>query len=94
VYLTYDVRGRLGNALDGNGDGTAGDDYVLADNGQSGGLYRLYGDADGNRVVNQSDLALFRAAFGSSDGTFDVDGNGVVNQADLALFRVNFGMGA
>jgi hypothetical protein len=85
------VRDQQGTALDGNGDGTAGDDFTLADNGQPRGLFRLYGDGDGNRVVNQSDLALFRVAFGSSDLTFDVDGNGAVNQLDLIAFRANFG---
>jgi hypothetical protein len=83
-----------GRPLDGNGDGTAGDDYVFADSGTTTGnqLYRLFGDGDGNRVVNQSDLTLFRVAFGSSDPTFDVDGNGVVNQTDLSEFRLRFGV--
>jgi hypothetical protein len=83
-----------GTQLDGNGNGTGGDDFVYADSGRTTGnqLFRLYGDADGNRVVNQSDLTLFRIAFGSSDPTFDVDRNGTVNQADLIAFRTNFGM--
>jgi hypothetical protein len=82
-----------GQQLDGNGDGTAGDNFTFADSGTTSGnqLYRLFGDADGNRVVSQSDLTLFRLAFGSGDLTFDVDGNGTVNQADLAAFRTNFG---
>jgi hypothetical protein len=87
------VRDQQGTALDGNGDGTAGDDFTLADNGQARGLFRLFGDGDGNRVVNQGDLSLFRIAFGSGDLTFDADGSGVVNQADLAAFRANFGKG-
>jgi hypothetical protein len=71
-------------------------DFTYADSGTTSGnqLYRLYGDGDGNRVVNQSDLTLFRAAFGSTDPTFDVDANGVVNQLDLVAFRTNFGTGA
>jgi hypothetical protein len=83
-----------GQQLDGNGDGTAGDNYVFADSGTTSGnqLYRLYGDGDGNRVVNQADLTLFRNAYGSGDPTFDVDGNGVVNANDLTAFRANFGM--
>jgi hypothetical protein len=54
-------------------------------------LYRLYGDSDGSRVVNQADLANFRIFFGSSDITFDANLDGVVNQTDLAAFRVAFG---
>jgi hypothetical protein len=73
-----------GQALDGDGDGAAGGDFGM-------NLYRLYGDADGNRTVNAADLTLFRAAFGGGDPTFDVDGDGVINQTDLAAFRTNFG---
>ena len=56
-------------------------------------LYRLFGDADGNRVVNAGDLNLFRTVFGApvTDPTFDFDGNGVVNAGDLNRFRANFG---
>jgi hypothetical protein len=82
-----------GQPLDGNGDGTPGDDFVYADSGTTTGnqLYRLYGDANGDRIVNSLDLTLFRAAFGSSDPAFDVNGDGVVDQTDLAAFRTNFG---
>jgi hypothetical protein len=73
-----------GQSLDGDGDGVAGGDFGM-------NLYRLFGDADGNRIVDAADLALFRAAFGSGDPTFDVDGDGTVNQTDLAAFRANFG---
>jgi hypothetical protein len=85
-----------GLALDGNGDGVGGDDYVFADSGTTAGnqLYRLFGDADGNRVVNINDLALFRAAFGTttSDPTFDYDLSEVINANDLSFFRANFGL--
>jgi lysophospholipase L1-like esterase len=79
--------------LDGNGDGTGGDDYTLTDNGKAGGLFRLYGDANGDRVVNQSDLSLFRVVFGATtvDKTFDVNGDGVIDAADLSVFRISFG---
>jgi hypothetical protein len=83
-----------GFQLDGDGNGADGDNYNFADSGSTVGnqLYRLYGDADGNRVVNVGDLTLFRTAFGSGDLTFDSDFNGVVNQTDLAAFRTNFGV--
>src|SRR5262249_43418283 len=85
-----------GVALDGNGDGNAGDNYVFADSGTTVGnqLYRQFGDADGNRVVNSSDLTLFRIAFGvtSTDPTLGVDGNSVINANDLNAFRANCGI--
>jgi VCBS repeat-containing protein len=84
------VTGSGGTQLDGDGNGTAGGDYTSP---AALNLYRLYGDADGNRVVNQADLTLFRIAFGSSDPTFDFDRNGTVNQNDLVAFRANFGNG-
>jgi hypothetical protein len=83
-----------GQQLDGNGDGTAGDNYTFADSGTTSGnqLYRLYGDANGDRIVNAADLSLFRSAYGSTDSTFDVNGDGVINAADLTAFRANYGM--
>ena len=69
-------------------------DFSFADSGTTTGnqLYRLYGDASGDRLVSAADLTLFRAAFGSGDLTFDADGDGVVTAADLAAFRTNYGM--
>jgi hypothetical protein len=83
-----------GAALDGDGDGTSGGDFVFADSGASSGnqLFRLFGDATGDRAVNQADLTLFRAAYGGGDPTFDVNGDGVINAADLSAFRANYGM--
>jgi hypothetical protein len=91
------VRDQYGNTLDGNRDGTGGDDYVLSDSGQAGGLYRFYGDVNGDRFVNGADFALFRTAFGSSvgdpgyDPLFDLNGDGFINGTDFARFRINFG---
>ena len=43
-------------------------------------------------VVNFSDLALFKSAFGTSNPDADFDGSGgVVNFADLAIFKQLFG---
>jgi hypothetical protein len=87
-----------GSAVTINGTPMAAD-YTFADSGATSGnqLYRLFGDANGDRVVNSADLTLFRVAFGASLGdpsynlAFDVDGDGVINQTDLAAFRANFG---
>src|SRR5207247_3043133 len=88
-----------GQPLDGNGDGTGGDNFVFADSGLTTGsqLYRFYGDVNGDRFVNGTDFAPFRAAFGSGPGdpnynaAFDVNGDGFVNGTDFAAFRGNFG---
>ena len=64
--------------LDANGDGYG--NTCDADLNNSGGL------------VNVADLALFRAAFGTSNADADLNGSGgIVNFADLAIFRSLFG---
>jgi glucose/arabinose dehydrogenase len=87
-----------GQPLDGNGDGLGGDDYAL--NGSvANGLYRLYGDANGDGTVNAADFGPFRGAFGSSVGQsayldyLDLNGDGVINAFDFAQFRTRFGSG-
>ena len=75
----------LGRALDGDGDGTPGGDYVSpADTAGGNGLhlYRLFGDVNGDGVVNAFDFAQFRLAYGSAStdpaylAYLDEDGNG------------------
>ncbi|HTK78126.1 MAG TPA: dockerin type I domain-containing protein [Gemmataceae bacterium] len=80
--------------LDGNRDGTPGDDYTF---GAAQGLVRKYGDGNGDGKVDAADLALFRQTFGRVDGDplyqsgFDVNGDGVINGIDLTRFRQAFG---
>ncbi len=87
--------------LDGDNDGDAGVDYVSPTDTQSGGpgqlhLYRIFGDATGDGIVDQLDLAQFRSAFNSSVGNppylsyLDVDNSGNIDQVDLAQFRERF----
>lgn len=58
---------------------------------------RLFGDVDGNYVVNNYDFAAFKNTYGrtSSDPrfnpAFDYDGNGVINNLDYAAFQNAFG---
>lgn len=85
-----------GGRLDGNGDGTPGDDYSF---GAAQGLFRHYGDANGDGKVDATDLALFRETFGRVAGDplylslFDANGDGTINGADLTRFRQAFGAG-
>jgi surface-anchored protein len=76
--------------LDGNGDGTPGDDYVLV-GAPANGLFRLFGDADGDGDVDAQDFGAFRAAFGGMNFIFDFDGDGDVDAADFGAFRSRFG---
>ncbi|HTK74902.1 MAG TPA: FG-GAP-like repeat-containing protein [Gemmataceae bacterium] len=71
--------------------GLAGGDNVSS-------LFRLYGDIDGNKTVNGSDLTAFRTAFGSGQtdptyvATLDFNGDGAINGSDLTEFRSRFGV--
>jgi hypothetical protein len=83
-----------GQQLDGNGDGTPGDNFTFGDNQ---GLFRYFGDVNGDQVVNGFDLGLFRNTFGTAVGDpnylsyFDFNGDGVINGFDLGQFRTRFG---
>jgi hypothetical protein len=94
------VTGPGGVALDGDGNGTAGGAYQSADDTVGGGpgqprLYRLFGDATGNGVVDLSDLAEFRSTFNAGVGSpgyleyLDADHDGV-DLNDLSEFRSRF----
>ena len=67
--------------VDGNGDG----DYLDAVDGFFE-FHRLLGDANGDAVVDQSDLSIIQAQTGRSGSNLngDMDGNGVVNGVDYA----------
>ncbi len=86
-----------GQQLDGNGDGTGGDDYTLADGGQAQGLYRMFGDSNGDRRVDAVDLFAFASSYGKRRGDagfldyLDGNGDGVVDALDLFAFAGNFG---
>ena len=75
------------NTLDGNRDGTPGDDLTF-------GFDILKGDANGDGVVDASDLALVQQNFLKASGQFDpaadLTGDGKVNAADLLIVRNNW----
>jgi hypothetical protein len=90
------VLGSNGVALDGTGSGAAGSNYVSpTDSYQGGGLhlYRLYGDANGDGVVDTIDLAQFRSAYNTGIGDpsylafLDADNSGANDTQDLGQFR-------
>jgi hypothetical protein len=79
--------------LAGNG-GSAADPYTTA---PVDDFYRTYGDADGDGGVGLADFAIFRGAFGTSNGEsgyfagLDSDGSRGIGLPDFAAFRSNFG---
>jgi hypothetical protein len=79
-----------GQPLDGDGNGAPGGDFAAA-------LYRLYGDANGDRRVDNADFFLFRSTFGRATGDplfldfLDANGDGRVDNADFFQLRARFG---
>jgi hypothetical protein len=61
-------------------------------------FHRLFGDSDGNRIVNALDYARLKSTFGRlpSDplfnSAFDYEGNNLINALDLARFRQRYGL--
>jgi len=84
--------------LDGNGDGTGGDNFVRGavstDN-----FFRLYGDSNGDGRTNTADLIAFRQTNGLNsssptgyDSVFDFNNDNRVNTSDLIQFRTRNGI--
>jgi hypothetical protein len=65
--------------------------------GDAQGLFRFFGDVNGDQTVNGFDLGFFRNAFGTQTGDsnylsyLDLNGDGVINGFDLGQFRNRFG---
>ena len=83
-----------GQQLDGNGDGLGGDDYTF---GGAQGLFRLFGDINGDRQVDVADLTPFASTFGLTSGqagflaALDLNGDGQIDIFDLTQFAKRFG---
>jgi hypothetical protein len=84
----------LASQISANGQQLGGGDYTFTD---AQGLFRYFGDVNGDQNVNGLDLGFFRGAFGSSTGDsnflsfFDFNGDGAINGFDLGQFRTRFG---
>jgi hypothetical protein len=95
TVLSGAVTGANGLAL--NGGGLNGNFVSPTDTQGSGpgelGLFRLFGDVNGDGVVDQLDLGQFRAANNSFSGAvayvafLDADNSGSIDQLDLGQFR-------
>lgn len=84
------VEDNHGNVFDGDGNGTTGDGYTFGDSAADG-LYRLYGDINGDRTVNVTDYLAFLAVFGSTSDAFDIDASGSIAVTDYLAFLARFG---
>ncbi|MEM9824940.1 MAG: GEVED domain-containing protein [Planctomycetota bacterium] len=90
LLLDTDQITSVAGNLVGNHDG--GQSYRHVD-----GLFRKYGDANGDDSVNLLDFADFRQTFGRSEGdtgylpSLDYNGDGTVDLLDFAAFRRTFG---
>src|SRR5262249_8081061 len=93
------VSNALGN-LDGNGDGTGGDNYVLASAATPNpptNIFRFFGDVDGDGDTDAANFLSFRNVFlGISpyDAALDFDGGGSVDAADFLQFRNRYLIGS
>jgi outer membrane protein assembly factor BamB len=83
----------LASQISANGQQMASDYHF----GDAQGLFRIFGDVDGDQTVNGFDLGFFRNAFGTQTGDpnylsyLDLNGDGVINGFDLGQFRTRFG---
>jgi Arylsulfotransferase (ASST) len=80
------VHDRFGRELDGDGDDSAGGNRV-------DGLFRLFGDTDGDKDVDHTDLDAMLGSFRKNQGEagflwfLDYDGDGDVDGLDMAQFN-------
>jgi glucose/arabinose dehydrogenase len=74
---------QLGAGVDADVNGSPGGSSFFA-------FHRLFGDADGNKVVNAADFLAFRLAYLSNTPAFDLNNNGTVDSSDFLAFRLNF----
>jgi len=86
-----DAISRDGISLDGNRDRIGGDNFVLNSSGSTG-IYRLYGDLDGNGRVDATDLAILRIAMRTNSPALDLNLDGRFNATDMVEFRKRFGL--
>jgi hypothetical protein len=57
----------------------------------TGKIFRLFGDQNGDGTVAAGDFIQFRLALGGSDPIFDFDADGAVAASDFIQFRLRFG---
>jgi hypothetical protein len=96
IRIDSSVADAAGNLLDGNDDGTAGDDYVFTGD-MLNKFYRLKSDFTLDEGVSVFDFTTFSYWFGTSVPTApayaDMSGDGGISVFDFTSFSQNFGVG-
>lgn len=85
TVVANQIHSQSGQTLDGDANQIAGDDFTYS-------FHRLFGDADGNRLVSASDFNAFRLAYGEELSVFDFDQDGLTTASDFAQFRNRYGV--
>lgn len=87
--LTMNAKNILGEGgyfLDGNANGTGGDNKTVT-------FHRRFGDSNGDTFVDNVDLLAFRTAMiAGGTSIFDADGDGQTDLTDFVAFRQRLGM--
>ena len=97
VILTGKAEGTLASIANGEYSITINPQYVVsaADGttpisaGRTDKFYRLYGDINGDQVVNAADNFQLKTALTTYNSAFDSNGDGVVNAADNFQFKAS-----
>lgn len=79
-----------GQMLDGDANGTPGDNFVFGD---AQGLFRFFGDINGDRRVSIADYGLFSLSYLNAANyvaAFDFNGDGRINIADYGQFSLRY----
>jgi hypothetical protein len=87
TLLATQITDSAGNQLDGNGNGTGGDNYVFD-------FFVWAGDANRDRTVNSDDFNILAGSFGMGGKNFtqgDFTYNTVVNSDDFNILAGKFG---
>jgi hypothetical protein len=75
-----------GFGLDGNGDGQAGDNFTF---GEQQGLFRFYGDINGDRHIDIADFGVFSTSIfnpANYNAALDFNNDGHIDIADFGQF--------
>jgi len=99
TILGQKVSGSNGLDLDGAGTGSPGSNYVSPADSYGGNglhLYRLFGDGNGDGVVDSTDVGRLRSTYNQNSSEpfylsyLDANNDGVVDSLDVGQFRPRF----
>jgi hypothetical protein len=97
VILTGKAEGTLASIANGEYSITINPQYVVSaadgttpiGSGQTDTFYRLFGDVNGDEVVNAADNFQLKTALSTYNPAFDANGDGAVNASDNFQFKAD-----